>query len=129
MSELIYKSESYKIIGCCYEVYNDLGPGFLEAVYQEALAIELKNQGVTFIEFPEMNVFYKGMKLKKQYYPDFLCYNKIILEIKAIEGLLTDHYYQILNYVKGTESNLGLLVNFGSTSLQYKRFANTKNSH
>ena len=69
------------------------------------------------------------MKLKKQYYPDFLCYNKIILEIKAIEGLLTDHYYQILNYVKGTESNLGLLVNFGSTSLQYKRFANTKNSH
>ena len=62
MSELIYKSESYKIIGCCYEVYNDLGPGFLEAVYQEALAIELKNQGVPFIEFPEMNVFYKGMK-------------------------------------------------------------------
>ncbi|MDN5328493.1 MAG: hypothetical protein PWP35_280 [Bacteroidales bacterium] len=126
MAELIYKDESYKIIGCCFEVYNELGPGFLEAVYQEALALELSKQSVPYIAQAEMNVFYKGIELRKKYYPDFLCYDNIILEIKAMESLSPADEAQIINYLKGTNSPLGLLVNFGGEKFQYKRFANTK---
>jgi GxxExxY protein len=126
MAELIFKPESYKIINCCFEVHNELGAGFLEAIYQEALALEFMNQGVPYEQFPEMKVSYKGELLKKKYYPDFLCYDKIILEIKAIETLASDHEAIVLNYIKGTRSPLGLLINFGSQRLQYKRFANTK---
>ena len=126
MAELIYKDESYKIIGCCFEVYNELGPGFLEAVYQEALALELSKQSVPYIAQAEMNVFYKGIELRKKYYPDFLCYDNIILEIKAMESLSPADEAQIINYLKGTSSPLGLLVNFGGEKFQYKRFANTK---
>ncbi len=128
MTDLIFKEESYKIIGCCFEVYNDLGPGFLEAVYQEALSIEFSKQGIPFIEQAEMNVFYKGIELKKKYYPDFLCFDEIILEIKAMETFSPTDESQLLNYLKGTKKPLGLLVNFGGEKLQYKRFANTKKS-
>src|SRR3990167_2008301 len=124
MSELIYKEETYKIIGCCFEVYNELGPGFLEAVYQEALSIEFTKQGVPFIEHAEMNVFYKGIILKKKYYPDFLCYDDMVLEIKAMENLSPVDEAQLLNYLKGTKKPLGLLANFGAFKFQYKRFAN-----
>jgi len=127
MTELIYKEESYKIIGCCFEVYNELGPGFLEAIYQEALSIEFTKQNIPFIQFAEMQVYYKGIELKKKYYPDFLCYDDIVLEIKAIENLSPVDEAQLLNYLKGTKKPLGLLVNFGAERLQYKRFANTKN--
>lgn len=119
MADLIFKDESYKIIGCCFEVYNQLGPGFLEAVYQEALAMEFTEQGVPFVEFAEMTINYN--------YPDFLCYQNIIVEIKALENLCSDHQAQVLNYLKGTNSPLGLLVNFGAARLQHQRFANTKN--
>jgi GxxExxY protein len=125
MSTLIYKEEAYIIIGCCFEVYSHLGPGFLEAVYQEALAMEFVECGVPFVEFPEMNVFYKKKKLKKKYYPDFLCYGDIILEIKALENLCSEHVGQVINYLKGTNAPLGLLVNFGASFLQQKRLANT----
>jgi len=125
MTDLIFKDESYKIIGCCFEVYNELGPGFLEAVYQEALSIEFQKQGVLFIPQAEMNIYYKGIQLKKKYYPDFLCYDDIVLEIKAEENLSPADQAQILNYLKGTKKPLGLLVNFGAAKLQYKRFANT----
>lgn len=126
MAELIFKEQSYKIIGCCFEVYNELGPGFLEAVYQEALSIEFQKQAVPFIAQAEMNIYYKGIELKKKYYPDFLCYDNIILEIKAMENLSPADEAQILNYLKGTKKPLGLLVNFGAEKLQHKRFANTK---
>ncbi|MDD4428837.1 MAG: GxxExxY protein [Paludibacter sp.] len=117
MADLIFKDESYKIIGCCFEVYNQLGPGFLEAVYQEALAMEFTEQGVPFVEFAEMTINYKGNQLRKKYYPDFLCYQNIIVEIKALENLCSDHQAQVLNYLKGTNSPLGLLVNFGAARL------------
>jgi len=126
MSELIFKEEAYKIIGCCYEVYNELGQGFLEAIYQEALSIEFTKQKLPFIQFPEMNVFYKKIELKKKYFPDFLCYNEIILEIKAMETLSNADEAQIINYLKGTNKSLGLLVNFGGEKLHFKRFANTR---
>ena len=128
MTELIFKEESYKIIGCCYEVYNELGSGFLEAIYQEALTLEFISENVPFIEFPEMNVFYKGEELRKKYYPDFLCFEDIIVEIKAINDLSAKHEAQIINYLKGTKKKLGILVNFGGDKLYYKRFANTKNN-
>lgn len=108
-------------------VNNELGTGFLEAIYQEALSIEFTKQNIPFVQFAEMNVYYKGIELKKKYYPDFLCYDDIVLEIKAMESLSPADEAQLLNYLKGTKKPLGLLVNFGAEKLQYKRFANTKN--
>lgn len=128
MAELIFKEQSYKIIGSCFEVYNELGPGFLEAIYQEALSLEFSKQNIPFIQFAEMNVYYKGIELKKKYYPDFLCYDDIVLEIKAMESLSPADEAQLLNYLKGTKKLLGLLVNFGGEKIQYKRYANTKTS-
>ena len=93
---------------------------------QEALAMEFTNQKVPFMEFPEMKVEYKGIILNKKYYPDFLCFDEIIVEIKAIEVIAPEHEAVLLNYLKGTISELGLLINFGGTKLQYKRFANTR---
>ena len=126
MSELIYKDESYKIIGACFEVYNNLGPGFLESVYQEALSREFEERGIPFYDQLGIDVFYKGKKLNKKFFADFLCYDNIIVELKAMEGLAPEHEAQVINYLKATKKPLGLLVNFGSLSLMYKRFANTK---
>ena len=126
MTDLVFKEESYKTIGCCFEVYNELGSGFLKAIYQEALAMEFTNRKVPFMEFPEIEVEYKGIILNKKYYPDFLCFDKIIVEIKAVELIAPEHEAVLLNYLKGTNSPLGLFVNFGGTKLQYKRFANTR---
>ena len=108
------------------EVYNELGPGFLESVYQEALSRELVIKGIPFKEQWGIDVFYKGDKLKKKFFADFICYEKIIIEIKAMEGLVPEHEAQLINYLKATNKPLGILVNFGGNSLQYKRFANTK---
>ena len=129
MTEIIFKDQSYKVIGCCFEVFNELGPGFLEAVYQEALTVEFTKQNVPFVEFAEMNVYYKGIELRKKYYPDFLCYDDIVLEIKAMETLSPADEAQLLNYLKGTKKPLGLLVNFGGERLQHKRYANTKTAN
>ncbi|MCB0599211.1 MAG: GxxExxY protein [Lewinellaceae bacterium] len=126
MSDLIYKEEAYKIIGACMEVYNTLGPGFLESVYQEALAIELEERGIPFVQESAIAIRYKGRELRKKFYADFLCYEDIIVELKAQDALLPNHEAQVLNYLKGTEKPLGLLVNFGGSSFQYKRFANTR---
>lgn len=125
--DLIYKTEAYKIIGAAMEVHKELGPGFLEAVYQEALEIELHKQKIPYEREKLMNVFYKGIKLKKKYSADFVCYDKIIVEVKALSSLSSDHEAQILNYLKTTSLELGLLINFGTKSLQYKRLVLTKN--
>ncbi|HPN84025.1 MAG TPA: GxxExxY protein [Victivallales bacterium] len=127
MSELIFKNESFKIIGACFEVYKDKGHGFLEAVYQECLAIEFKDSGIPFIEQPEMNLEYKGKKLKHHYVPDFLCFDKIILELEAVKDISDEHRAQIINYLKSSNLQLGLLVNFGHyPKLEYERFVNQK---
>ena len=126
MVDLIYKEECYKIIGVCLEVHKELGCGFLEAVYQEALEIEFKNQGIPYEREKELKIYFKGIELRKRYNADFICYGKIIVETKAIKVLTDDHRAQIINYLKATKMKLGLLVNFGETSLKYERFVNEK---
>lgn len=118
---ILYKDESYEIIGACMEVHNQLGCGFLEAVYQEALAIEFENRGIPFEREKRLTIEYKGQVLKKEYVADFVCFDKIIIEVKALSKLASEHLAQTLNYLKITDYKLGLLVNFGTTSLKYKR--------
>ena len=112
-TELIFKEESYKIIGACFEVYREKGCGFLEAVYQECLEIELRLQGVAFVPKPPLALEYKQCPLRAKYEPDFICYDKIILELKAVTELAEEHRAQVQNYLKATGFKLGLLVNVG----------------
>jgi len=121
MEEYIFKDETYKIIGACMEVHKTLGNGFLEAVYQEALEEEFKLQNIPFEREKKISISYKDRMLHKYYIADFVCYNQIIVELKALSTLTSEHEAQILNYLKATEYNIGLLINFGEKSLQYKR--------
>ena len=122
---IIYKEESYKIIGACFEVYKNKGNGFLEAVYQECLAIEFADHGIPFVEHPKLQLQYKGRNLKQFYEPDFLCFDMIILEIKAAKCLADEHRAQTINYLKSTDIQLGLLVNFGHfPKIESERFIN-----
>jgi GxxExxY protein len=111
--DVVYKEESYRIIGACFEVYKERGCGFLEAVYQECLEIELGIQGIPFVVQPELVLSYKGTRLKQTYKPDFVCFEKIIVELKAVSGLADEHRAQVHNYLRATGVKLGLLVNFG----------------
>jgi len=111
--DLIYADEAYKIVGACFEVYNEKGCGFLEPVYHECLAIELGLQNIPFEHEPSVHLSYKGRPLNKTYEPDFICYGKIIVELKAASQLLDDHRAQMINYLNATDYQLGLLVNFG----------------
>lgn len=126
MVNLVYKQESYKIIGACMEVHKTLGCGFLEPVYQEALAIELKKQHIPFKKEKVLSIAYKDVELEKKYVADFVCFDKIIIETKAVKALTDHHRAQIINYLKATQIKLGLLVNFGEPSLKYERFINEK---
>ena len=110
---VIYAQESYRINGAAMEVYNNLGAGFSEAVYQEALELELKNLNIPFEREKEMSIFYKGVTLKKTFIPDFVCYDKIIVELKAVPELDDANRAQLYNYLKVSNYHLGLLVNFG----------------
>jgi GxxExxY protein len=121
MENYIYKDECYNIIGACMEVHNILGAGFLEAVYNEALSLEFSKREIPYLPDKRLDVFYKGEKLNKFYIADFVCYGEIIIEIKAMDGIVDEHMAQVLNYLKATGLRLGLLVNFGSSKLQYKR--------
>ena len=127
MNDLIYKDEAFKIMGACFEVYKDKGCGFLEPVYQECLGIELELQGVQFVPQKSLRLEYKGRQLKQTYAPDFICYEKIILEIKAVSQLADEHRAQLINYLNATGYKLGLLVNFGHyPKLEWERIANTR---
>lgn len=127
--EILYKKESFRIIGACYEVYGVKGPGFLEAVYQECLAIEFRNRNIPFLEKPRLELVYKGKRLAQTYQPDFLCFDHIIVEIKAVKTLGDDHRAQVINYLKSTGKELGLLVNFGyHPKMQHERFVNQSSS-
>ena len=119
---IYHKNESYSIIGAAMRVYNTLGFGFLEAVYQEALAIELTNMGIPFEREKELKIYYDGQELKQTYRADFVCYDNIIVEIKAVASLNDSHRSQVFNYLKATGFKLGLLFNFGhSDKLEYER--------
>jgi GxxExxY protein len=121
MSELIYKDEAFKIIGCCMEVHRELGKGHDEVIYKDALKIEFKRQGIGFSREQEYKLTYKGVILPHNYFADFVVVDKIILEAKAIECLTDSHIKQTLNYLAASKLKLGLLVNFGEDSLNYKR--------
>ena len=127
MSGLIYKEECYRVIGACFEVYKHKGCGFLEPVYQKCMEIELALQGIQFTPKRSLALNYKGHPLKSTYEPDFICLDKIILELKAATALADEHRAQVLNYLKGTGYKLALLVNFGHhPMLEWERIANTK---
>lgn len=123
MGELIYKDEVFAIIGAAIEVHRELGPGFLENVYQEALMYELESRGIPFDVQQPLTISYKGRKLAKEYLADFICYDKIVVEIKALDQLTGKHKSQVINYLKATGFRVGLLINFGSDGkLEWKRF-------
>lgn len=111
---IIYKEESYKILGAAFKVYNTLGAGFLEAVYQEALEIELQRQGIPYEREKELKIVYDGVELKQTYKADFVCYGKIIVELKAVSALDDAHRAQVYNYLHATGLKMGLLMNFGN---------------
>jgi GxxExxY protein len=119
--DLLFKDECYRIVGACMEVHRTLGCGFLEPIYQEALAMEFQLKGIPYEREKELGVSYKGMTLVKKYVVDFLCYDNIIVELKAVSQLNREHMAQILNYLKASKLKLGLLINFGTTSLHYER--------
>lgn len=121
MSRLRFEDDSYAIIGACFEVHKVLGCGFLEAVYQECLVLEFRNKSIPFEREKTTDIYYKNMKLQKKYIADFICYDKIIVEIKALNKISGEHESQVLNYLKATKFGLGLLVNFGEPSLKFKR--------
>ncbi|OQY34821.1 MAG: NADH:ubiquinone oxidoreductase [Anaerolineaceae bacterium 4572_5.1] len=130
MANLIYKDEVYAIIGAAMEVYNALGSGFLEGVYQEALEIESIQRAIPVKAQQEIVILYKGRRLKKFYIADFVAYGKIIIEIKAISKLGKNEEAQLINYLKATGMEIGVLINFGSSpDLEWKRMMLTKKSH
>jgi GxxExxY protein len=122
MTEILYKEEAYKIIGCAMKVHAELGCGFLEAVYHEALEIMFKIEGVPYLHEPLLNVEFMGRTLHKVYSPDFVCYDKIIVELKAQDELIGINRAQTINYLCAAKMQLGLLINFGTEHLQHERF-------
>lgn len=114
MTEILLKDEVFAIYGAAIEVHRELGPGFLEAVYQEALEIELQSRGILFEAQKPLVIHYKGRKLKKEYIADLICYGQIVVELKALDQLSKKEESQVLNYLKATGIRVGLLLNFGS---------------
>ncbi len=114
MGKLLFERESFELRGAVYEVYQELGCGFLESVYQEALEYELDIRRVPFVAQPELQIYYKGSMLNQKYVPDLICFNSIIVELKAVKELLPEHTAQLHNYLKATGLRLGFLVNFDS---------------
>ncbi len=124
MECFLYKDETYAIHGAIFEVYRVLGCGFLEAVYQKALEVELAQRNIPFASQVDIDIEYKGMKLEQTYRADLVCYDKIILELKAVQNLLPEHEAQLQNYLRATKMRVGLLVNFGHyPKVEIKRIA------
>ena len=113
MPGFMYGKETHALLGACFEVYKDKGSGFLEAVFQECLELELSDRKIPFRAQPQLRLEYKGRTLKQTYHQDFVCFDKIILEIKAVSKLADEHRAQVHNYLKATGRRVGLLVNFG----------------
>ena len=123
--ELLFKDEVYAIVGAAMEVSNELGAGFLEAVYQEALEIELEERGIPLAAQVPVEIMYKGRRLAKEYIPDVICFDRVIVEIKALKQLTSNEEAQLLNYLKATGKPVGVLLNFGSPKLEWKRMVFT----
>lgn len=122
MAEIVLREESYRIMGACFEVYKEMGCGFLEDVYQECLELELASQAIPFQSQQPLDLRYKGKPLDQKYIPDFICFETIIVEIKALKQLAEEHRAQVHNYLKSTGCKLGLLVNFGHyPKVEYER--------
>lgn len=113
-NEFFFKNETYEIRGAIFEVYREMGSGFLESVYQECLEREFRLKGIPFSSQDKLELLYKGERLQQYYEPDFICYDSIIVEIKAVKNILPEHKAQLLNYLHATGIKVGLLVNFGS---------------
>ena len=124
MTEILFKTESYKIIGACYQVHKKLGSGFLESVYAEALSLEFRKADIPFEQEKKLQVFYEGLPMRKFFKADFVCYKSIIIELKATKFTIDADIKQTLNNIKATQFKLGLLINFGTPSLTYKRILN-----
>lgn len=127
MAYLIYANESYKIKGCMMEVHTELGPGFLEQVYQEALEYEFKKAGIPYKREAHLKIKYKDISLNKDYIADFICYDKIIIELKTVSDIIDIHKCQELNYLKATGLQLGIIGNFAKKSLETARVVNSYN--
>jgi GxxExxY protein len=124
VTEILFKEESYKIIGACMEVHKKLGSGFLESVYSEALELEFKKVDIPYEREKKLPVFYDDKPLKKYFKADFVCFDAIIIELKATKFLVEADHKQTINNVKATHFKLGILVNFGTPSLTHKRIVN-----
>ena len=128
MKDLIYRDECFNIVGACFEVYNDKGCGFLESVYQECLEMENEYQRIPFLSQDALRLYYRGRELQQKFIPDFICFDKIIVEIKAVRQLEDEHRAQVINYLNATGYKLGVLVNFGGyPKLEWERLVYTKN--
>ncbi len=114
MSQLLFEEETFAIRGAVFEVYREMGSGFLEQVYQECLERELVSRGIPFASQPELKLSYKSTPLRQTYRPDLICFEQIIVELKASKTIAPEHKAQVLNYLKTTNLRLGLLINFGS---------------
>ena len=121
MDNLVFKEESYAIIGAAMEVHNQLGCGFIEKVYQDALEIEFGLKGIPYNREKHLPILYKGQQIKHDYYADFICFDKIVIECKAVSEILDIHKAQTLNYMKINNLKLGIIINFSQQSLEYKR--------
>lgn len=119
--ELIYKEESYQIIGKCMEVHNELGHGFLEIVYKDALELIFRQDGIFYEREKPYEVYFRDILLPHRFYADFVVMDKIILEVKCVRTLTDEHIAQTINYLKVSKNKLALLVNFGRGKLEYKR--------
>ena len=118
---LLFAGETRRILNACMTVHNELGNGFLEAVYQDALEIEFREVGIPYSRESKITIFYKGHRLDKEYFADFICFDKIIVELKCVTRLVNAHKAQVINYLHGTGLQIGLLVNFGEASLKWER--------
>ena len=122
MGKYIYHNESYTILGAAMDVYNELGPGFLEIIYHDALKIEFETYGIPFESERSLAVYYRGTKLPHTYVADLICYERILLELKAVKDIHEIHVAQVMNYLKATGHALGYVLNFGNTAkLQWQR--------
>lgn len=121
MSELIYKQESYDIVGAAMAVHQELGCGFNEEVFQEAFELELIARGIPYEREKVLKIQYRGATLKKTYKVDFVCYGEIVVELKALETLASIHETQVINYLKASQKQLGILINFGEKVLKHKQ--------
>ena len=123
MDQLLFKDECYQLVGAAIEMRKELGLGFLEPVYQEAFAIVLKDKGIPFVKEAPLPIHFRGKTLEKRYYADFLCFNKIVLEFKAVKTILPEHEAQVINYLRCTGYRLGLIFNFNSKGFFHYRIA------